>query len=185
MLPRFTAFDAANNEVPQEYGRVYEHEQFEQFERLNVGASTNAIDLLRQLSGCLPAPYFCLYVLVVNREGEAQGRYQSPLLTTATELTDFVGEFAPLLTTDGRHHFWVGATDNSGLLIYDRHNVVYAYGPLEVYKTTLASLDYHEQPFSFPVPHAHRYHAENDEQVRQLLAHWDWQRFPLVPSDEE
>ncbi|OON67426.1 hypothetical protein [Hymenobacter sp. CRA2] len=185
MLPKFTAFDAASNEVAHDYGRVFEHERFEQFERLKIGASSAAIGLLRQLSECLPAPYFCLYVLVVSREGEEQGRYQSPPLETTAELTDFLQEFAPLLTTDGRHHLWAGATDKSGLLIYDRHNVIYAYGPLEAYKTALEALSYREQAFGFPVPHAHHFHAENDEQVRRLLAHWDWQWFPLAPSDEE
>jgi hypothetical protein len=185
MLLKFAAFDNHNNEVVHDYGLVYEHEKFTNFERLKIAASTNAIEVLRQLSWCLPTPYFSLYVLIVGRGGEQQGRYQSPPLDTATELTSFLQTFDRLFTSDGRHNLWIGSASNSGMLVYDRHDVIYAYGPLAEYQEVLETLNYRNQSFSFPVPHIHHYHEENDGEVQQLLNFWDWQWFPLAASDEE
>jgi hypothetical protein len=72
------------------------------------------------------------------------------------------------------------------MLIYDRHNVIYAYGPLDSWRLALASMGFKEVPdVRFPSPHSHHYHQSLDIEEDRLLNHWDWYRTPLKDSDEE
>lgn len=48
----------------------------------------------------------------------------------------FLREFRAYFESDGRHHIWVSSLQASALqasatLVYDQHDVIYAYGPLE------------------------------------------------------
>ena len=173
------------NEKPYDYGQIYTLESRPTYTRLKIGASAKGIELLLQLSDCLPPPFFCLYVLVISRSNEVAGRYQSPLLVNMVELTDFLLDFKKVFETDGRHHVWVSSPETGATLVYDRHNVIYAYGQLEEFAARLRGLGYVEQEFDLPFPHAHSYLAENDNAVEELLHYWDWQHFPLQEADEE
>jgi hypothetical protein len=184
MRPKFTGFDAENNEAVYEYGKVFEVETTAHYSRLKIGASQSAVDLMLNLADCLGGPYFVLYVLLIARDGEYPGRYQSPPLATQEELANFLREFRLVLESDGRHHIWIGTADSKGLIIYDQHNVIYAYGPLECYQTVVKERSFIEQAFDFPSPHGHSYNAENDAGIRSLLAYWDWQHFPLVADED-
>ncbi|RSK32549.1 hypothetical protein [Hymenobacter metallilatus] len=138
MLPKFTAFDSLNNESVYDYGKIYQLEETENYTRLKIGASNNQIQVMLELSACLAAPHFILYVLVTPRDGiTASGRYQSPPIESRTALVDFLLDFKEPIETDGRHHVWIGNANNDGLIIYDKHNVIYAYGPIDKYMTVL------------------------------------------------
>jgi hypothetical protein len=72
------------------------------------------------------------------------------------------------------------------MLIYDRHNVIYAYGPLDAFREVLAAEGLKEVPsVCFPSPHSHHYHQSLDSEEERLLQYWDWQRSPLKESDDE
>ena len=43
----------------------------------------------------------------------------------------FVEQFGDLLTNDARHELWIGSTSSAGLLVFDKHGIIYAYGPLD------------------------------------------------------
>jgi len=130
-------------------------------------------------------PYGLLYVLHTPRGGAAEaGRYQSPEPITRDQLFLFLEQFGSLLEGDGRHHFWVSAVDRSSLLVYDNHDVLYAYGPLDNFEAILREKGLTEvQEVSFPVPHAHHYNAGFDGMVDDLMNYWVWKRFPLQESD--
>ncbi|MCA8832643.1 hypothetical protein [Hymenobacter pini] len=186
MLPKFTAFDALNNESVYNYGEIYQLEETENYTRLEIGASTDQVQMMLELSACLDAPYFVLYVLVTPRDGmSVSGRYQSPPIESRTALVDFFLDFKEPIETDGRHHVWIGNANNDGLIIYDKHNVIYAYGPIDKYLTVLLNQGYKQEEFDFPYPHGHHFHNENDVAIRELLAYWDWQQFPLVAGEDE
>ena len=155
------------------------------YSRLCIGASTEGVELLLKLSDLLPPPFYCLYVLVISRRGEQLGRYQSPWINARAELVDFLLDFKPLLEADGRHHLWISSPDAGATLVYDRHNVVYAYGPLEQFEQRLRELHYQEAPVEMPFPHVHSFHDTCDEQTTNLLNYWEWERFPLQEVDEE
>lgn len=165
--------------TPFLYGRIYEDEN----NRLKIASDTNQVDLLLDLIDCLNPSYYVLYVLIVSRLDNELGRYQSPLFESKEELADFLNEFKSYIETDARHHIWIGTLDNSGLLIYDQHNVIYAYGNIDQYKTVLNKNQYKMQSFGFPVPHIHYYHKENDESEKEILRVLDWGIFPLEDGD--
>lgn len=79
---------------------------------------------------------------------------------------------------------WVGSAANDGLLVYDHHNVIFAYGPLDRFRAILNGRNFREQKFWFPVPHAHTYAPENDAEEERLMATVEWRRSPLMPGDE-
>jgi len=179
---KFTSYDKTGDETSHDYGKIYELDN--DIKQLKIGASQNQIDLLLQLTGALTPPFYILYVLVVTRLGNKQGRYQSPLFETKDELNNFLLEYKEYFETDGRHHIWICTIDNSGKFIYDQHNVIFAYGQLDNYISILKRNGYKEQMFSFPSPHAHAYNKSNDKFEESILQSWDWSYFPLVESDK-
>lgn len=184
MKNKLTSFDAQENEIIHDYGKIYEIEETRNSERLKIGASKNQIGLLINLLDSLKPPYFILYVLVISRKGNDLGRYQSPLLETKQEVVDFLLDFKEYLETDARHHVWIGTMNNNGSLIFDQHNVIYGYGPLKAFKHTLEKLDFKEEEFLFPAPHCHHYHDTNDGFESEILKYWDWDLFTLEDNDE-
>jgi hypothetical protein len=189
MPAKFTYFNSPNvsldTEVPYEHGWQYMLEEYPNYTRLKIGASTKPIDLLLKLCDFLAPPYYCLYVLVVGRSSSPAGRYQSPLLSDRESLVDFLLDYKELFESDGRHHLWISAPDEGATLVYDKHAIIYAYGPLEEYVKVLHAAGYREKVFDLPYPHGHNYLSENDSKVEELLQHWDWQHYPLQDIDEE
>lgn len=122
-------------------------------------------------------------MLVVPRGPEPAGRYQSPLLERA-DVRRLLVDHAETFERDGRHHVWLHSADGSGTLVYDRHDLVYAYGALEDFEAVLRRRGYGEGRVSLDRPHAHHYHAACDGAVGELLGRWPWRRSELQPDDE-
>jgi hypothetical protein len=181
---KFAIPDSEYNDINFDYGNIYEIEQTTANQRLQIGPTGNQIDLILQLADNLNPPYFILYVLIVTRLGNEYGRYESPTIDTKEELADFLIEYKEYFETDGRHHIWIGTYDNSGLLIYDQHNVIFAYGHLDNYISFLTLNGFKEQEFTFPTPHIHNFHDDNDVYEERILKHWDWDISPLGENDE-
>ena len=123
-------------------------------------------------------------MLVVSRLNNEYARYESPQIETKQELAKFLNEYREYFETDGRHHVWVGTFDNSGLLIYDQHNVIFAYGQFDKYIEILEREGFIEQKFSFPYPHCHNFYDDNDKFEKSILNHWEWELSPLGDNDE-
>ncbi|MDF1798984.1 MAG: hypothetical protein P1V81_07400 [Planctomycetota bacterium] len=151
--------------------------------RLAIAPREDPLGLMCELAESIGPDYYLLYVHAVERSGSPEGRYESSLM----ELVDvriFFAEFEEMLVNDGRHELWIGTDDDSGMLVYDEHGILYAYGPIEDFVRTLAGRGFVEGDFSVPEPHSHHYHAVYDEDVERLIAHWDWHRTDLQPEDE-
>lgn len=176
---KFSAGELNNAEVEFEYGKVFEQSEIS----IKISASKNQIDLLSDLLNDLEPPLYIMYVLVVSRTGQETGRYQSPIFGTKPELREFLKKYRDFFETDGRHHIWIGTIKNKGLLVYDQHNVVFAYGDLEKYKSRLLKNKYKEQNYSFPAPHVHSFHEENDKFEKSILSEYEWRIFPLQEND--
>jgi hypothetical protein len=172
--------------VPHDYGNLYFEEPCGSSTRLVIGPSRNQIDLVTELAALLQGhPWFVLYVLLVPRCGNREaGRYQSPPFESHAELAAFLAAFRVFFETDGRHHVWVGSGNNDGLLVYDQHNVIFAYGPLDEFKAILHGHGFQQREFWFPAPHQHQYLPENDAEEERLMRELDWKYFPLQAGDE-
>jgi hypothetical protein len=76
---------------------------------------------------CLFLPFFITYLF---------GRYQNGELPRA-QLEVLFRQFGHFWDGDGQHNVWVRSCDD-GRLVYDRHKIIYAYGPLERFESALA-----------------------------------------------
>lgn len=149
-----------------------------------AGPATSYSQLLIDLVATFPDMSKILYVLVVPRDGTAEpGRYESPDFLGADAVAEFINEFREFFESDGRHHLWIASPDY-GTLVFDRHDVVYAYGDLEAFEAVAIAHGMSRGEVSIPVPHWHKYHAEYDALEHRLLKGWDWMYSPLRSQDE-
>lgn len=172
---------------PVDYGKVWERQTTSNFDRLLISASERGTKLMLALAQSAMTEFGVLYVLLVPRLGEREpGRYQSPGPLSLHEVVEFIRRFAEYFDHDGRHHLWIGAPDKSNLLVYDRHNRIFAYGDFPKYIDVLEGLGFVEGDVSLPPdPHCHCYHDEYDADEEALFAHWPWKHFPLHEMDDE
>lgn len=132
----------------------------------------------------MPEPFFLLYVLVVSRTDDEVGRYQSEPLDRHA-LQSFLKDREAFLENDARHNLWIRSAADGSMLVYDRHNVTYAYGDSERWRTKLDREGLTEvSQVRFPDPHSHHYHSEFDQEERRTLQERPWMLSPLRPGDE-
>jgi hypothetical protein len=135
----------------------------------------------------MPEPLWVLYVLIVPRgEGEA-GRYQSAEPLTLTEARAFLNRFRNYFEADGRHNIWLKSEDGPALLVCDRHDLIYGYGPIDQWADALQKLGWTEverKAISLPDPHSHHYHAIFDDDAQKVLSFLQWQHSPLREQDQ-
>jgi hypothetical protein len=166
-----------------EYPNIWAREKTSGPHRLSIAPRSDYAQLLGKLSGCMEPPFLLLYVLAIPRGGGEPGRYQSNYSFSPTQLQQFLSEYSEFLEKDARHNLWIRSDD--GMLVYDRHNVIYAYGPLEQFVAVLDLAGLTESnEVRFPSPHAHHYHPDFDSDERRILHDEEWTISPLRPGDE-
>jgi len=153
-------------------------------ERLIAALPSGAVELVRSLASSLPAPYQLLYVLHSPRGEAAPGRYQSPPLS-AEQLDAFLARYSEFLSSDARFDIWIRSAQDGATLVWDRHNLLYCYGPLHRFSARLKDLGFVAGTPAVPSRHAHNYHPEFDPQARDLINSLDWNHTPLQPQDEQ
>jgi hypothetical protein len=153
-------------------------------ERLVIAGGSEPIALLRRLLELLPEPLWVLYVLVTPRSDAAAGRYQSAKPHSRAEVLALLERYESYLACDGRHNLWLAAPP-AGQLVFDRHGVIYAYGPIAAIADELRAQNFAEvEMIRLPVPHSHHFHAELDADESAMLAHWDWVASELQETDD-
>lgn len=152
-------------------------------ERVTAGVPAGDPAVFERLTLCLRPPYFILYVLHTPRgEGDA-GRYQSPAISAET-LREFIAEFGQFLSADARFDIWAHSPEDRATVVWDRHNMLYAYGPIPAYLNALRALGFSEGEPSIPAPHSHHYHDKHDAAAGKLLQAFDWIYSELREEDE-
>ena len=150
--------------------------------RLKVGVPAGDIEVPRQLTRCMEPPYQMLYVLHTSRGEGDMGRYQSPPIERA-EFDAFLSRYQAYLRADGRFALWVHTPQ--AMLVWDHHNLLYAYGPLPAFEDALRSMGFAPGRLSIPVPHQHSDRPECDADAAAVLAHFDWRHSELQPGDDD
>jgi hypothetical protein len=173
-----------DNWVPFAYPNVWQQEKTTGPDRLVIAPASGQIELLRKLLGILPEPFGILYVLLVPRGDVEPGRYQSPTPASRAEVDAVLTRFSDYLENDGRHHLWVMSLPAAATLVYDNHNVLYAYGLLEDFKAVLRQNGLHEDEVQIPSSHSHNYNVEYDRTENDMMALWEWRYFPLAEEEE-
>jgi hypothetical protein len=165
------------------YGNVFSRQTIGGTPRLRIALDGQHDTAVRALVGRLPGPFQLLYVLHTTRTGAALGRYESPELSAAA-VDDFVTTFGGFLCQDARHDVWVRSPDDDATIVWDRHNLIYAYGPLEPFESVLRHFGVRSgAPPPIPDPHVHHYHREWDPGEDAVLHACDWCITPLQEPD--
>jgi hypothetical protein len=181
---KFGYVNEAGAELPYQHKNIWAREKTSGPDRLVIAPSSGQVDVLLKLAAVMPEPYFLLYVLHTPRSEVAPGRYQSPEPVSRDQLIQFLRKFGDFLEGDARHDLWVGSSEKSSLLVYDRHQLLFAYGPLASFKSVLNENGLREiDEVRLPDPHVHRYNQEFDLKAAELMNYWSWKQFPLQDSD--
>ncbi|PYV37426.1 MAG: hypothetical protein DMG06_28060 [Acidobacteria bacterium] len=166
-----------------EYGNTFESETVSGHARLRIGFDDAQDACVRELAADLAGPFQLLYLLHTTRTGSDLGRYESPELTTQ-QVQEFLHRFGPFLAQDARHDFWVRSHDDDATIVLDRHNIIYAYGPLAMFEAALLRIGARRAGIPHvPDPHVHHYHHDWDAYEREILKALPWTRKPLREAD--
>lgn len=180
MKPQKLFHEVDGEWVPHRHPPVYRRERH----RLVAGVPDGDADLFESLLVPLEGPFHLLYVLHTPRGEAHPGRYQSPLLDKPSVIA-WLRTFAGFFAADARFDLWLHDPAISATLVWDRHNLLYAYGPIERFANCLSERAFSEGELSIPSPHEHHYRAEFDAEARSLMASQAWSMSPLRPEDEQ
>ena len=152
--------------------------------QLIVGVPAGEAMIFERLVLSLAEPYVLLYVLHTPRGEGDEGRYESPKLS-ATQFRSFMEKYGAYLSSDARFDVWAFSVPERSTLVWDRHNLVYGYGPIDRFVSVLRSLGFVEGASDVPVPHSHHYRAEWDAHAAGVLSEFPWSHSALRPEDEQ
>lgn len=154
-------------------------------QRIAASASGLGTRVFETLACGLEPPLILLYVLHTPRVEDAAGRYQSPPLELA-EVESFLRRRADYLACDARFDLWAHSPSQAATVVWDRHDVVFGYGPLDDYEVRLHALGFAPvSSLEIDVPHVHHYRSEFDADAQAVLADFDWHRTDLREEDEQ
>ena len=140
--------------------------------------------IFRKLVQYLEPPIFLLYVLHTSRGEGALGRYQSPSLSRV-ELDSFLDCFSDFFARDSRFDLWAYSPEMKATIVWDRHNLIFGYGPLQDFEDCLLGLGFRPGKPSMEFEHTHNYHPECDSAATQVLEYFHWLHAPLKAEDEQ
>ena len=152
--------------------------------RIRAGVPDGDPSPFKRLVQVLEAPYLLLYVLHTPRGEGPAGRYQSPELS-ADQFRVFLAEFGDFLRADSRFDLWAYSPAEQATVVWDRHNQLFAYGPLDRFEAELRSLGFQSGALDVNFPHQHHYRPECDDLASALLKAFEWSCSPLRPEDEQ
>lgn len=163
---------------------VWQREPAGNQERIVAGPDSGFVDLVLRLVECLKPPYAVMYVLSVARKCEP-GRYQLEQPVTLSEIKQMIEPFRAFLEGDARHHLWIYSAESAATVVYDLHDLIYAYGPLDCYIQVLTEAGLKEGKVELPYPHMHNYFDEFDADEERLISSFAWKRTGLLPGVDD
>jgi hypothetical protein len=152
--------------------------------RIHAGLPAGGLEPFELLVSQIEAPLLLLYVLHTPRGEASSGRYQSEEISHR-EFTLLVRRFAAFLCSDSRFDLWVHSPSEGATVVLDRHNQLFAYGPLERLSNALRGIGYEQGDITVDFPHIHQYMPEFDGDSKELLSTIAWSRTDLRPEDEQ
>lgn len=174
-----------DSERPFSHGAVFAYETMSSgAERIVAGNPGGDPAVFARLIREIEPPFYLLYVLHTPRSEVEPGRYQSPLLEAA-QLFDILDRYGGYFQSDGRHHLWVFSPEQEATVVWDNHNMIFAYGPLKDFERAFREMGFQPGPRpSMDFEHLHFYRSEFDEMADQLLDELDWEWSELRDGDD-
>lgn len=152
--------------------------------RVHAGLPAGGLEPFEVLVSHLDAPLLLLYVLHTPRGEAPSGRYQSQEVSHR-EFTSLIERFSAFLLSDSRFDLWVHSPTEQATVVLDRHNQLFAYGPLDRFSDALRGIGYEQGDIAVDFPHIHQYRPEFDGDAKELLSSLAWRRTDLRPEDEQ
>jgi hypothetical protein len=152
-------------------------------EKVLTAAPGGDVLIFATLADQLTPPFFLLYILHTPRGEGSPGRYRSGEMSRE-EVHEFLQRYADLLKADARFDLWLHAAADPATIVWDRHDLIHAYGPTDSYIAALRGLGFEAGEVAIPVPHEHHYNPACDEQARAVMES-GWCYSPLRPEDEQ
>jgi hypothetical protein len=153
-------------------------------ERVRVGVPGADTLVVKTLAAVIEPPFYLLYVPTIPRGQGEPGRYQSPQLTRE-EVEGFLARFIDYLSSDGRFELWIHSPSDNATIVWEKHNLIYAYGPQEQFVSALRAIGFTQGELTLDFPHTHYYRPEFDKDAAAALEFFEWNRTPLQPGDED
>jgi hypothetical protein len=153
-------------------------------QRLVAGVPSGDPRIFLDLVLSTQGPYFLLYVLHTPRGEGKPGRYQSPELD-APQVIEFINRFRQFLGSDSRFDLWAYSIPSQSTFVWDRHNLLFAYGDLQAFSGILRNSGFNQGNPMIPSPHEHHYRPEFDLDAEAMLRFFDWSYSQLHPEDEQ
>lgn len=75
--------------------------------------------------------------------------------------------------------------EDRATIVWDRHDLLYAYGPLEKFTAILREAGFTDGVAAIPSPHVHTYHPEFHQDAAAVMKAFPWSTSPLRPEDEQ
>lgn len=167
------------------YNNTFAHDVYPSWSRLTIGPKDNQIPLMLEIAKSWGGPYGILYVLSTPRLGYNAARYQSPEPCSYDDLELFAYTFQEFFEGDGRHHIWFMDVNSNKQIIYDNHNILYAYGDDDSIIKLLKENNFTRGEVSIPAPHEHLFNQENDTYEDEIMGYFEWIEFPLQEEHDE
>ena len=131
-----------------------------------------------------PAGYLIAALLVVSVvSGGLASIYRSRCLPRLWKMLS--SRFSDFLAADGRFDLWVHSATDHATLVWDRHDQLFGYGPVDLFVSRFREVGFVAGRVEVPGQHEHHYRAEMDVHAADLLAAFDWRHSPLRPEDEQ
>ena len=185
MSYKFGSLQGADK-IQHKYGDVFRHEVYPGWSRVTIAPDARQIALMLEIARQWNGPYGILYVLLLSRPGcHTPARYQSPEPCSFQDLERFARTFEDYFEGDGRHHLWFIDVPTSSRLVYDNHNLIYAYGNDDDVIALLNSKGLSAGDPNIPCGHFHNYNPEFDRSEDDIMAYFDWKEFPLQEEHDD
>lgn len=169
---------------PHSHEAIYSVLPMDEGARILAGAPGGDPAPFERLVACMEPPYLLLYILHTPRgQGEA-GRYQSDEVSPE-QFQRFMAQFGTYLSSDARFDIWAHSPEENATVVWDRHNRLFAYGPIDRFSAALNALGFSEGEPMVPSPHQHHYWPAFDMDAAALLDYFAWTHSPLRDEDEQ
>ena len=169
---------------PLSYPAVYRRETMtDGNDRIVATVPRSDPAIFMALAEQIAEPYCFLYVLITPRGEGEPGRYESEPLD-AGQVRDFLFRFGSFLQQDSRCSLWLHSFADGATVVWDHHDLIFGYGPLDRYVAALDFLGFQVGEPAIPFPHSHNYHVSLDAEATEILEAFDWLRKSLQPEDD-
>lgn len=170
--------------APYSHGAIYSVVPSGEGQKILAGIPAGDPTAFQHLVSSLEPPYFLLYVLHTPRGEGSAGRYQSPALSPP-QFEEFMQWFGSYLSSDARFDIWAHSAAEQATVVWDRHDQLFAYGPIAKYSAALDALGFGHGDAGISFAHQHHYRPEFDAAAQEILRSLPWTFSPLRPEDEQ